>query len=148
MSQAASNGTSNGTFGNDNVKRVEVTPDGLGIASNVAHEVNELLGGTTNVRVNDITNIQNDMVVGSWSLAEEDGLRTCSMAFATNDNDNSVQVSPGCSESIAAISEWGVFGEDLLLRDSDNAVIVRLRQSSNTWVGFTLVSGIPIVLTR
>ena len=107
-----------------------------------------MFGRTTNVRVNEATSVQSEMVVGSWNLSEEDGLRTCSMAFADADSDNSVQVTPGCSAPVETISEWGVFGEDLLLRDSQNSVIVRLRQSGESWVGFTLANGIPIVLTR
>ncbi|MBZ0217861.1 MAG: AprI/Inh family metalloprotease inhibitor [Fimbriimonadaceae bacterium] len=143
LSQAAASGPPV----DDGKTRIEVKPGG-GVMGNVRHEVNEMFGRTTNVRVNEATAIQNEMVVGSWNLSEEDGLRTCSIAFSDSDDNNQVQITPGCSAAVATISEWGVFGEDLLLRDGQNSVIVRLRLSADSWVGFTLANGIPIILTR
>ncbi len=152
LSQAAGSAPPDNVSGAGSVEetptRVEIQSDGGGFASSFRHEMNEMLGGTSGVRVNDVTSIQDDMVVGSWNLTEEDGLRTCSMAFASSDDTNLVQVTPGCSQVITTVSEWGVFGEDLLLRDAQNSVVVRLRRSASNWVGFTLANGIPIVLTR
>ncbi|MBL4758312.1 MAG: AprI/Inh family metalloprotease inhibitor [Rhizobiales bacterium] len=110
-------------------------------------QVNSILGGGR-VRVNTESDVKSEMVVGSWSLSEEDGMRSCVMAFIEAEDVNGVQVNGGCSPEIAGIRSWGVFGEDLLLRDSQNSVVVRLRRSGETWVGFTLRAGIPIILSR
>jgi len=145
LSQAA--GVNASGAQDDETRRVELGSEGSGLASDVRQEMTELLGGTDNVRVKESL-VKEEVVVGNWNLAEEDGLRSCTIAFTSSEKGSGVQVTPGCSDDIAAIRGWGVFGEDLLLHDSDNSVIVRLRQSGGGWVGFTLASGIPIILSR
>ncbi len=127
--------------------RAVIEPSSGLLGGQFDRQVNSILGGGR-VRVNTESDIKSEMVVGSWSLSEEDGLRSCVMGFIEAEDANGVQVDGGCSPEISGIRSWGVFGEDLLLRDSQNSVVVRLRRSGETWVGFTLHAGIPIVLSR
>jgi len=87
-------------------------------------------------------------IVGNWVLNEEDGLRTCAMTFASRKAGSGVTAAQGCSGLAASITSWGLFGSDLLLNDAKKTVVVRLRPSGDRWFGFTLGTGIPIVLAR
>lgn len=144
LAQAAGEQIGAETSGN----RAVIEPDNSVLGSGFQRQVNALRGGRNEVRILDSTSIDPEKLAGTWTLAEEDGLRQCTMVFADGEDSNGAQVSGGCSPEISGVSSWGVFGDDLLLRDGQNSVVVRLRSSGGTWIGFTLQSGIPIVLSR
>lgn len=128
-------------------ERVEVGRPTLG--AGLRRRLDNMLGGGSAVSSGVGENqIRERDVVGTWTVEEEDGLRTCSVNLAVADDANRAAVTPGCSEVMVAVSTWGLFGDDLLLRDAENSVLVRLRRSDASWVGFTLASGIPVVLSR
>lgn len=131
----------------DSDTRAVIQSSGGLFGSQFQRQMNALRGGDR-VLVNSEIDVDPETVVGNWNLSEEDGMRSCTIGFVAPENGNGAQASGGCSPVIGGIQSWGVFGEDLLLRDAQNSVVVRLRRSGQAWVGFTLQAGIPVVLSR
>ncbi len=131
----------------DSDTRAVIEPGGGLFGSQFQRQMNAFRGGDR-VRVNSELDVDPETVVGNWDLSEEDGMRSCTIGFVAPENGNGAQASGGCSPVIGGIQSWGIFGEDLLLRDAQNSVVVRLRRSGQAWVGFTLQAGIPVVLSR
>jgi len=127
--------------------RAVIEPGGGLFGSQFQRQMNSIRGGDR-VRVNADTTIDPQTVIGNWDLSEEDGMRSCTIGFVAPENGNGAQATGGCSPVIGGIQSWGIFGDDLLLRDAQNSVVVRLRRSGEAWVGFTLQAGIPVILSR
>lgn len=136
-----------GQAAEDSDTRAVIQSDGGLFGSQFQRQMNAFRGGDR-VRVNSDLDVDPETFVGNWNLSEEDGMRTCTIGFVAPENGNGAQATGGCSPVIGGIQSWGVFGEDLLLRDAQNSVVVRLRRSGQVWVGFTLQAGIPVVLSR
>jgi hypothetical protein len=127
-------------------RRVVPGPD-AGVSSELERRIDSLFGSSSAAPVAEPT-VAESSVVGNWVLNEEDGLRTCAMTFSPGDAGSRVTAAQDCSGLAATIVSWGLFGSDLLLNDAAKTVVARLRPSGDRWFGFTLGTGIPIVLAR
>jgi hypothetical protein len=127
-------------------RRVVPGPD-AGVGSELERRIDSLFGSSSAAPVAEPT-VAESNIVGNWVLNEEDGLRTCAMTFSAGDAGSRVTPAQGCSGLAATIASWGLFGSDLLLNDAAKTVVARLRPSGDRWFGFTLGTGIPIVLAR
>lgn len=117
------------------------------IASNLSRRFNSLFGSGGAASPGSSSGVETGDVVGVWKLDEEDGLRVCSITLSTGAG-NQVLRGPNCGGFIENVASWGLFGPELQLRDEQNTVLARMRQSSEGWVGFTVSTGIPLVMSR
>ena len=132
--------------GTDDGRKVVPGPD-ASVTSELERRIDSLFGSSAPAPVVE-PSVAESSIVGSWVLNEEDGLRTCAMTFSARDAGSRVSAAQGCSGLAATVTSWGLFGSDLLLNDAGKTVVARLRPSGDRWFGFTLGTGIPIVLAR
>lgn len=133
--------------GDDGGRRVAEAPRSGGFGGQITRRFDSLFSsGTTTVAPLDPVGEQE--VTGNWLLDEEDGLRTCAISLAPMQSGAAVRAGEGCAGLAASAVRWSIFGSDLLLSAADNTVIARLRRSGASWIGFTLATGIPVVLMR
>ena len=132
--------------GTDDGRKVVPGPD-ASVTSELERRIDSLFGSSAPAPVVE-PSVAESSIVGSWVLNEEDGLRTCAMTFSPRDAGSRVSAAQGCSGLAATVTSWGLFGSDLLLNDAGKTVVARLRPSGDRWFGFTLGTGIPIVLAR
>ena len=130
----------------DDGRRVVSAPE-PGATSELERRIDSLFGSSAPAPVAEASVAESE-IVGNWVLNEEDGLRTCQMTFTARDAGSRVTAAQGCSGTAAQVTSWGLFGSDLLLNDASKTVVARLRPSGDRWFGFTLGTGIPIVLSR
>lgn len=131
----------------DEGRRVVDAPKGGGFAGDIGRRFDQLFSSGTTTTVREEA-VKEQEVTGAWLLDEEDGLRTCAVTLAPKQSGAAVQPAEGCSGVATSATRWSTFGSDLLLSGADNTVLARLRRSGASWIGFTLTSGIPVVLTR
>ena len=145
--EAQAGGQASGEPGPDG-RRVVSVPKGGGAGADLKRRLDSLIGGSASTSAIIDTKVKEADIVGNWVLDEEDGLRTCVVTLASPDKGAAVTAGEGCSGLAAEVTGWGMFGTDLLLRDANNTVRARLRQSEGGWLGFTLESGIPLSMSR
>lgn len=138
---------SEGTEDDGNGPRIAEGPKSESFGGDLTRRFNKLFGSSTSVRQPDQL-VKTSDVTGAWLLEEEDGLRTCAVTLSPPESGSAVQPAGGCSGLAARAARWSIFGSDLLLSTADNTVVARLRRSGDIWIGFTLETGIPLVLSR
>jgi hypothetical protein len=129
-------------------RRVVTVPKGGGANAEVRRRLDSLFGGSSSGGASFEEAVKESEITGVWLLEEEDGLRNCTITLTAPDKGGAVSGGAECSGLAAQVTGWGMFGNDLLLRDADNTVRARLRRSDAGWIGFTLESGIPLVMSR
>ena len=131
----------------DEDRKVVPGPSAGGITGNLERRFDSLFGASPPEPVVE-AGVNEASIVGTWQLDEEDGLRTCVLTFSSRESGSIIAPTPGCTGIATTVAGWGLFGRDLLLNDADKTVVARLKQSGDRWIGFTLETGIPVVLTR
>ena len=131
----------------DDGRKVVPGPEGGSITGALERRIDALFGSSAPAPVVE-SSVTEANITGSWVLNEEDGLRTCALTFSSREAGSQVAAAQGCSGLAARVSSWGLFGSDLLLNDSGKTVVARLRPSGEQWFGFTLGTGIPVILAR
>lgn len=131
----------------DDGRKVVPGPEGGNITGALERRIDSLFGSSAPAPVVE-SSVTETSIIGSWVLNEEDGLRTCALTFSSREAGSHVAAAQGCSGLAAKVSSWGLFGSDLLLNDSGKTVVARLRPSGSQWFGFTLGTGIPVILSR
>lgn len=129
-------------------RRIVTVPKGSGANAEIRRRLDSLFGESRSSSSAVETGVKPSEIVGTWLLEEEDGLRNCTITLTAPDKGGAVSGGPDCTGLAAQVTGWGMFGNDLLLRDADNTVQARLRRSDAGWIGFTLETGIPLVMSR
>lgn len=118
-----------------------------GVGASLSRRLNKMLGRGNVATPSTGPQVEESDVTGVWTLDEEDGLRVCTVTIA-GDDAKQVLRGPNCSGFVEGVASWGLFGPELQLRDEANTVLARLRQSGEGWVGFTVSTGVPLLLSR
>ena len=118
-----------------------------GVGASLSRRLNKMLGRGNVATPSTGPQVSEDDVAGVWTLDEEDGLRVCTVTISTDDV-KQVLRGPNCSGFVEGVASWSLFGPELQLRDEANTVLARLRQSGEGWVGFTVSTGVPLLLSR
>ena len=118
-----------------------------GVGASLSRRLNKMLGRGNVATPSTGPQIEESEVAGVWTLDEEDGLRVCTVTMS-DDAGNQVLRGPNCSGFVENVASWGLFGPELQFRDASNTVLARLRQSGEGWVGFTVSTGVPLLLSR
>ena len=118
-----------------------------GVGASLSRRLNKMLGRGNVATPSTGPQIEEGEIAGVWTLDEEDGLRVCTVTMS-DDASKQVLRGPNCSGFVESVASWGLFGPELQFRDASNTVLARLRQSGEGWVGFTVSTGVPLLLSR
>ncbi len=90
----------------------------------------------------------NSRVVGSWSVAEQNG-GSCRLSLSSAPFvDLSRASTSGCSPALAKVNAWKLEGGEIVLFETGGAVAARLRGGGSSFSGAAVKTGAPVSISR